>query len=81
MHAHDIHGGRSQHNCDTSIQAKQVMKDLVHKEMIKSSDADIINQISNNKWVNIVYCVLKKKVVMVIRNEQNEFIPTRTVTG
>ncbi|XP_049381171.1 uncharacterized protein LOC125845671 [Solanum stenotomum] len=37
--------------------------------------------ISDSKWVSPVQCVSKKGGMMVVTNEKNELIPTRTVTG
>nr|GEX40195.1 reverse transcriptase domain-containing protein [Tanacetum cinerariifolium] len=35
----------------------------------------------NNPWVSPVHCVLKKGGFTVVKNEENELIPTRLVTG
>jgi hypothetical protein len=58
-----------------------VMKEVVKKEIIKWLDADIIYPISDSEWVSPVQCVPKKGGMTVIENDQNELIPTRTVTG
>ena len=57
------------------------MKEVVKKEIIKWLDAGIIYPISDSSWVSPVQCVPKKGGVIVVPNENNELIPTRTVTG
>ena len=58
-----------------------VMKEVVRKEVLKWLIAGFIYAISNNPWVNPVLVVPKNGGFTVIRNEENELIPTRTVTG
>ncbi|XP_070003954.1 uncharacterized protein [Nicotiana sylvestris] len=57
------------------------MKEVVKKEVIKWLDAGIIFPISDSNWVSPVHCVPKKGGIMVVKNEKNELISTRTVTG
>ena len=57
------------------------MKEVVKKEIIKWLDAGIIYPISDSSWVSPIQCVLKKGGITVIANENDELIPTRTVTG
>ena len=58
-----------------------VMKDVVRKEVLKWLNAGFIYAISGSSWVSPVHVVPKKGGFKVIRNEKNELIPTRTVTG
>ncbi|XP_062093785.1 uncharacterized protein LOC133799807 [Humulus lupulus] len=58
-----------------------IMKEVVKKEIIKWLDAGIIYPISDSSWVSPVQCVPKKGGITVVKNEDNELIPTRTVTG
>ena len=58
-----------------------VIKDVVRKEVLKWLNAGFIYAISDNPWVSPVHVVPKKGGFTVIRNEKNELIPTRTVTG
>ena len=58
-----------------------VMKEVVRKEVLKWLNAGFIYAISDSSWVSPVYVVPKKGGFTVIRNEENELIPTRTVTG
>ncbi|XP_070029148.1 uncharacterized protein [Nicotiana sylvestris] len=54
---------------------------VVKKEIIKWLDAGVVYPISDSSWTSSVQCVQKRDGVTVVTNEQNEFIPTRTVTG
>ena len=58
-----------------------VMKDVVRKEVLKWLNASFIYAISYSSWVSPVHVVPKKGGFTMIRNEENELIPTRTVTG
>ncbi|XP_050919717.1 uncharacterized protein LOC127137290 [Lathyrus oleraceus] len=57
------------------------MKEVVRKEVVKLLDAGMIYPISDSSWVSPVHVVPKKGGTTVIKNEKNELIPTRTVTG
>ena len=56
------------------------MKEVVKVEIIKFLDASIIYPISNSSWVSPMQVVPKKGGTTVIKNYQNELIPTRKVT-
>ena len=58
-----------------------VMKEVVKKEVLKLLNVGFIYAISDSPWVSPVHVVPKKGGFTVIRNEKNELIPTRTVTG
>ena len=58
-----------------------VMKEVVRKEVLKWLNAGFIYAISDTPWVSPVHVVPKKGGFIVIRNDINELIPTRTVTG
>nr|GEW37322.1 reverse transcriptase domain-containing protein [Tanacetum cinerariifolium] len=51
------------------------------KEVEKLLDAGLIYPISDSPWVSPVHCVPKKGGFTVVKNEENELIPTRLVTG
>ena len=72
-------------NAKTSIEHQRrlnlVMKDVVRKEVLKWLNAGFIYAISDSPWVSPVHVIPKKGGLTVIRNERNELIPTRTVTG
>ena len=57
------------------------MKEEVCKEVLKLLEAGLIYPISNNAWVSPIQVVPKKGGMTVVRNEKNDLIPTRTVTG
>ena len=56
------------------------MKEVIKKEIIKWLDAKIIYPILDSSWISLVQSVPKKGGVIVVANEKNELIPTRTVT-
>ena len=58
-----------------------VIKEVVRKEVLKWLNAVFIYAISDSLWVSPVHVVPKKGGFTMIRNEKNELIPTRTVTG
>ncbi|GJS37212.1 reverse transcriptase domain-containing protein [Tanacetum coccineum] len=51
------------------------------KEVEKLLDAGLIYPISDSPWVSPVHCVPKKGGFTVVKNDENELIPTRLVTG
>ena len=58
-----------------------VMKEVVRKEVLKWLNVGFIYAISDSPWVSLVHVVPKKGGFIVIRNEKNELIRIRTVTG
>jgi hypothetical protein len=57
------------------------MREVVKKEVIKLLDAGIIYAVPHSKWVIPVHCEPKKRGLTVVKNEKEELIPQRTVTG
>ncbi|GJR91959.1 retrovirus-related pol polyprotein from transposon TNT 1-94 [Tanacetum coccineum] len=55
--------------------------EVIKQEVIKLLDAGLIYPISDNPWVSPVHYVPKKGGITVVKNEENELIPTRLVTG
>jgi hypothetical protein len=55
------------------------MKELFRNEVIMLLDNEIIYLISDSKWVSPTQVVPKKSRVIVIINEKNKLIPTRTI--
>nr|GEZ98526.1 reverse transcriptase domain-containing protein [Tanacetum cinerariifolium] len=51
------------------------------QEVEKLLDAGLIYPISDSQWVSPVHCVPKKGGFTIVKNEENELIPTRLVTG
>ncbi|CAN6712689.1 unnamed protein product [Malus baccata var. baccata] len=57
------------------------MLEVVKKEVIKLLDCGVIYPISDSRWVSPVQVVPKKSEVTVVKNEEQELVPTRVVTG
>ena len=72
-------------NTKTSIEHQRklnlVMKEVVRKEVLKWLNVGLIYAILDSPWVSLVHVVSKKGGFTIIRNEKNDLIPTRTVTG
>nr|GEZ65086.1 DNA-directed DNA polymerase [Tanacetum cinerariifolium] len=54
--------------------------DVIKKEVKKLLEAGLIYPISDCPWVSPVHCVPKKGGMTVIKNDDNELVPTRLVT-
>jgi hypothetical protein len=57
------------------------MREVVKKEVIKLHDVGIIYPVLHSEWVSLVHCVPKKRGLTVVKNEKNELITQRTMTG
>ncbi|GJX96582.1 DNA-directed DNA polymerase [Tanacetum coccineum] len=57
------------------------IKEVVKKEVIKLLDAGLIYHIFDSPWVSPIHVVPKKGGMTVVKNERDELIPQRTVTG
>ena len=57
------------------------MKEVVRAEILKLLNARIIYAISDSSWISPVQVVPKNGGMTMVKNDNNEFIPTRTVTG
>nr|GFA21930.1 reverse transcriptase domain-containing protein [Tanacetum cinerariifolium] len=55
--------------------------DVIKKEVEKLLDAGLIYPISDSPWVSLIHYVPKKGGMTVIKNDENELVPTRLVTG
>nr|GEZ66194.1 reverse transcriptase domain-containing protein [Tanacetum cinerariifolium] len=55
--------------------------DVIKKEVEKLLDAGLIYLISDSPWVSLIHYVPKKGGMTVIKNDKNELVPTRLVTG
>nr|GFA68909.1 reverse transcriptase domain-containing protein [Tanacetum cinerariifolium] len=55
--------------------------DIIKKEEEKLFDAGLIYPISDSPWVSPIHCVPKKGGMTVIKNDENELVSTRLVTG
>ncbi|GKC83613.1 reverse transcriptase domain-containing protein, partial [Tanacetum coccineum] len=54
--------------------------DVIKKELEKLLDVRLIYPISDSPWVSPVHCVPKKGGMTVMKNDENDLIPTRLVT-
>ena len=57
------------------------MQEVVQKEVVKLLDARIIYPIAHNDWVSPVQVVPKKGGMTVVKNDHDQLVPTRLVTG
>jgi hypothetical protein len=57
------------------------MKEVVKAKVLKLLDVGIIYPISNSKWVSSVQVVMKKSRIIMVKNEEDELVPTRMTTG
>ncbi|GJS49210.1 reverse transcriptase domain-containing protein [Tanacetum coccineum] len=57
------------------------MQEVVKKEIVKLLYTDTIYPIADSPWVSPIHCVPKKGGITVVTNENDELVPTRTVTG
>nr|GFA66662.1 reverse transcriptase domain-containing protein [Tanacetum cinerariifolium] len=55
--------------------------DVIKKEVETLLDAGLIYPISDSPWVSPIHCVPKKGGMTVIKNDENELVPTRLVMG
>ncbi|GJX38159.1 reverse transcriptase domain-containing protein [Tanacetum coccineum] len=74
-----------EHDFKPAIQHQRRVNPKIHevikKEVIKLLDAGLIYPISDSPWVSLVHYVPKKGGKTVVKNEDNELIPTRLVAG
>ncbi|GJX48976.1 reverse transcriptase domain-containing protein [Tanacetum coccineum] len=57
------------------------LKEVVKKEVTRLLDAGLIYPISDSPWVSPVQVIPKKGGMTIVKNEIDELIPQRTVTG
>nr|GFB86468.1 reverse transcriptase domain-containing protein [Tanacetum cinerariifolium] len=55
--------------------------DVIKKEVEKLFDVGLIYPISDSPWMSPIHCVPKKGGMTIIKNDENELVPTRLVTG
>lgn len=56
------------------------MQEMVHKELLKLLDVEIIYLIFDSAWVSLMQIAPKKGDIMMVSNENNELTTTRTRT-
>ena len=57
------------------------MQEVVRMEIIKLLDLGIIYPISDNEWVSPIHVVPKRAGLLVVKNKDNELVPTRIQSG
>ena len=57
------------------------MMKVVQDEIIKLLDCGVIYPISDSKWIAPIHVVPKKSGVTVVKNDKDELVPQRLVTG
>ena len=57
------------------------MREVVKKEVLKLLHVRIIYPVPHSEWVIPIRVVPKKGGMTVVKNEKNELIPQRTITG
>jgi hypothetical protein len=57
------------------------MREVVKKEVLKLLHAGIIYPVPHSEWVSPIQVVPKKGGMIVVKNENNELISQRTITG
>nr|GFA87949.1 reverse transcriptase domain-containing protein [Tanacetum cinerariifolium] len=57
------------------------IQDVIKKEVEKLLDVGLIYPIFDSPWDSPIHCVPKKGGFTIVKNEENELIPTRLVTG
>ena len=57
------------------------MMDVVKKEILKLLKVGVIYPIFDNKWKSPVQVVPKKFRVIVVKNDDNEIVPSKVQTG
>nr|GFA37010.1 hypothetical protein [Tanacetum cinerariifolium] len=63
------------------VELKELPPHLEYAFLEKLLDAGLIYLISDSPWVSPINCVPKKRGMTVIKNDENELVPTRLVTG
>jgi hypothetical protein len=57
------------------------MREVVKKDILKLLHARIIYLVPHSEWVSFIQVVPKKGGMTIVKNEKNELIPQRTITG
>ncbi|KAM1849316.1 hypothetical protein ACFX13_013607 [Malus domestica] len=66
---------------DAQRRLNPIMKEVVRNEVMKLLDAGIIYPISDSKWISPTQVVPKRSGITVVKNDNNELVPTRLTTG
>ncbi|CAN6573952.1 unnamed protein product [Malus baccata var. baccata] len=77
----DFHKAETKPTVEAQRRLNPIMKEVVRVEVMKLLDAGIIYPISDSKWVSPTQVVPKKTGITVVKNDNNELVPTRMTTG
>ncbi|GJX78214.1 reverse transcriptase domain-containing protein [Tanacetum coccineum] len=66
---------------NTDYKIKTSLEYVFLEEIVKLLDTGIIYPIADSPWVSPIHCIPKKGGITVVTNENDELVPTRTVTG
>ncbi|XP_021832270.1 uncharacterized protein LOC110772166 [Prunus avium] len=66
---------------DAQRRLNPIMKEVVRTEVMKLLDAGMIYPISDSKWVSATQVVPKRSGITVVKNDNNELVPTHLTTG
>ncbi|CAN6691747.1 unnamed protein product [Malus baccata var. baccata] len=66
---------------DAQRRLNPIMKKVVRNEVMKLLDAGMIYPISDSKWISPTQVVPKRYGITVVKNDNNELVPTRLTTG
>ena len=58
-----------------------VMKEVVKNKVLKWLQVGFIYAIYDSPWVSLVQVVPKRRGMIMVRNEKNELLSTRTIKG
>ncbi|CAN6720271.1 unnamed protein product [Malus baccata var. baccata] len=66
---------------DAQRRLNPIMKEVVRNEVMKLLDAGMIYPISDSKWIRPTQVVPKRSGITIVKNDNNELVPTRLTTG
>ncbi|CAN6556004.1 unnamed protein product [Malus baccata var. baccata] len=66
---------------DAQRRLNPIMKEVVRNEVMKLLDAGMIYPISDSKWISQTQVVPKRSGITVVKNDNNELVPTSLTTG
>ena len=68
-------------SCQPQRRLNSPMIDAVKKEILKLLEVGVIYPISDSNWVSPVHVVPKKTRIIVVKNQNDELVPTRIQNG
>ncbi|GKB89166.1 reverse transcriptase domain-containing protein [Tanacetum coccineum] len=72
-------GSKILHSIEGTLLEEEIFAEF--DEFIARTNTGIIYPIADSPWVSPIHCVPKKGGITVVTNENDELVPTRTVTG